>query len=352
MDNRRRNNYNPYTFGYQAPLESASISYNPVYDPAETQRMTELLQQRQQRYDVGREALSEFEGQVGGMQTYAPDALNQRLESFNQKALDLVNNQYGRDYGLAYNDLKGLISKEKSDPFYKFNAEQVRQAEEFEKARLQKRAGNERFLAVNDPRKVNLEEAMASKDFTKLQADYLIAPDYDEAATELIKNVPANASEFYTSLSTSEKALFGETGYDVGAFIAKTSESGNASKLAGLSDELTKSLYGKYKQQFEYEGKLAGKTGEQYAKEFVDNKIEQLKYSKTGRDISFQGDKTPSTSKNTDEYGFPLTRPMDNVVSNKNQEHVNKTYGESGVNLDKPIEPPIPYINCSVFCGE
>jgi len=187
MVNRRHNNYNPYTFGYQAPLESASISYNPTFDPAEHQMLVESLAKSQQRYDVGREALSEFEGQVGGMQTYAPDALNQRLESFNQKALDLVNNQYGRDYGLAYNDLKGLISKEKSDPFYKLNAAQVRAADEERQFRMK---NPDAFYTYKDRPSISSEEYLmqAYKDKNMAAFDeptYGYAPDRPDIAAKI-----------------------------------------------------------------------------------------------------------------------------------------------------------------------
>ena len=248
-----RNRYDRYSNQYVAPIEGANIVYQPMYDSSESDRWAKLLEDRQMRYDIGRQNIAQAAREIGGIKTYAPELLNERLSEFTGGVKSYVDKNYDGDYGLAANDIVDMIAKERGRNEYKFIAEQNKQAELFDQARMQKLGAGERFIVKNDPKSINLKEAINANDFSKLQSKYLIAPDYDQAAAELIKDVPANASEVYKSLSDSEKELFKNTGYDLNAFIAKSGYAGNAEKLDKVSEQLTNSLYSKYKEAFDAE---------------------------------------------------------------------------------------------------
>lgn len=175
----RRNRYNPYTQQYLAPIQGASSVYQPIYDPSETDRMAQILQQRQQRYDVGQQRLSEAQSQIGGMQTYSPDLLNERLGEFTGNIQGMVEDQYGGDWGLAANDITSAIAKERANPLYKLIDYQNKQAAAFEKAKLETPEG--KFIDINDPRQ-NLQQAyeasQAGQDpYSMLEAKFAQIPD-------------------------------------------------------------------------------------------------------------------------------------------------------------------------------
>jgi len=213
--NRRHNGYNPYTYGATAPIEGSSIVYQPVYDPNETAMMTELLQQRQGRYDTARQNLSEFQGQVGGMDTYAPDMLNQKLEGFNTKVSDLVKTQYGGDYGLAANDIVNMMAQEKKDPFYKLNAAQVKAAEEMRQARAKDPS---KFYEFANAKPITsedyLKQAYQEKNMGAFDEPmYGYTPDTYDMAAKQLKNVNPNVStELFNEFSDKDKAKLAEAG--------------------------------------------------------------------------------------------------------------------------------------------
>ncbi len=336
MDNRRRNHYNPYTFGYQAPLESASISYNPVYDPAETQRMTELLQQRQQRYDVGRQAMSDFEGQVGGMQTYAPDLLNQKLEQFNQKALDLVNNQYGRDYGLAYNDLQGLISKEKSDPFYKFNAAQVKAAEEMRQAKLKDPSRFYEFAGAKDITSPEyLQQALESKNMAAFDEPmYGYAPNTYELAEKQLKNIEANSNDsLFNELSPSEKATLASHGITNTAGLLKSSKNVGISqdRLDRLANSLAESMLN---QDPYFMNKYGNREdAKKAALEVVKSASPQFVFNRSQQDVVDLRDKDNSGSNGEYSFRAVTDTPVINESIQNNINDITKAIAEKKLSL-------------------
>lgn len=336
----RRDNYNPYMQPYLSVDYAGNSVYQPVYDPNETARMADLLNKSQQRYDVGIGEFNEFQGQIGGMQTYDTNGLQNRTNEFTAKVQDVVKNQYNGDYGNAANEIAKMIAQEKSNPFYKFNAEQLKQAQAFEQAKIQRRNSGERFVGLNDPRKINLQEAMQNNDFTKLQADYLIAPDYDQVATELIKDVPYNASEFYRGLSKAEQATFGEamqTG-DLSGFLVKSGYASNTEKLKQLESGLSKSLYNKHKDAFNAEAEAAGfKSGEEYAKSVVKNKIPQLSFTKSTVDVDNMNSKDGGKSGNSNGVFRAITDTS--VIDESTQDNINgitSAISEKRLSLNDP----------------
>lgn len=192
------NRYNPYTQTHLNQLGQEN-TYQPVYDPSETARYADLLTRRQQRFDATRQNLAQFQGQVAGQQTFAPDILEGQLGNFNEKVQDVVNNQYGGDYGLAANDIVDMISQERANPVYKLIQYQNQQAQQFEAARAKDPA---RFIELQDPRsREALESAILAQQeggdpYSMLQGQFTKRDDY-------IGNVNKQFNKFVPDISES-----------------------------------------------------------------------------------------------------------------------------------------------------
>lgn len=247
MARRNYNRYNPYTQPYLAPIQGANAVYQPIYDPSETDRMLRLLEQRQQRYDVGQQRLAEAQSQIGGMQTYAPDLLGERLGQFTSDVQKMVDEQYGGDFGLAANDITSMIAKERANPLYRAIAEQNRQAEAYEKARLQKFKPGERFIGIQDPRTVDLSEIIQSGSLSGLEAQYAVAPNRDAIAEDIISRVkPNQVTELYKSLGEGDKKTLRDAGIKdtdaAGIFRTLSSKGVSNKRLQALETQFANSL--------------------------------------------------------------------------------------------------------------
>lgn len=357
MNRRNNNNYNPYTFGYTAPLESASISYNPVYDPTETDRMVELLQQRQGRYDAGRQQISEFEGQAGGMQTYAPELLNKQLEGFNQKVTDMVKTQYGGDYGLAANDIVDMIAKERSNPFYKFNAEQVRQTQAMQEAKAK---NPDQFYTYNNAPQISsqeyLQKALDSKDLSMFEPKYGYTPNRQELANKLVGQIDPDVwSNNFESLSPKDKAkidaLFGEGSSEMIFNDIKTSST--AGKLGKNGSDASKSLlFNNFAEAMvNSDNTLVNQFGSkekalEEAKRILKDTIPMFRTTKQDSNVDYTlfkeaQDNARANAKNQEPYRLTLTLTpggdLQQKPTTKNTEDFEDTYGKDGdINISKP----------------
>lgn len=93
-----------------------TIPYVSMYDPQFDQNLLQVLNQRQQRYDAGRQAMNEYRTQVAGQEfnQYDRPHIDKRLGQDVQELQDLVKNQYNGDYGSAINKLSDEIINRKN----------------------------------------------------------------------------------------------------------------------------------------------------------------------------------------------------------------------------------------------
>jgi len=242
---RNRNNYNPYTQNYIAPVNEANMVYEPTYDPSEADKWANLLQQRQQRYDAGRQQLSQAEAQFGGMETQAPDILQQRVNDFTTNVEDMVSKHYNGDYGLAVNDIYKQIAKERSNPFYKYIAEQNNQAKMLQEAKLR---NPDSFYTYNNntlsPQE-QLLKAQQTGDVSVFQQNFGYKPDTYALAEKQLSNVRANSFDNLVSDWTdSEKAGLAKAGIiNVDKLLKGYKSAGiSQSRLDSLKESMAQSM--------------------------------------------------------------------------------------------------------------
>ena len=107
-----------------------------AYDPAYAQQFLQTADLGQQRFDKATALLEEQLTRLGETETYRPDLLQDRLGTLTEDINKVVDERYGGDRGAAVNYIIKRLGKERRDPFYGLNREQVRQARMAEQFRL------------------------------------------------------------------------------------------------------------------------------------------------------------------------------------------------------------------------
>ena len=327
--------YNRYVQRYTAPINGSEFIYQPVYDPSETERLANILQQRQQRYDVGKQQFADMKAQIGGMQTYAPDLLNKRLEDFTSKVINTVKSDYGGDYGLAVNDIVDLIAKERSDPFYKLNQSQVKYAEDLKQARLKDPENfyefykGENEIPLTDQR--YLQSALDSGNmaaFDNPQFGY--KPNTYELAEKQLENIKPNSIDVIAANWTdAEKQRLAKAGItDVSGLLKGYKEAGiNQDRLNELSDSMAKSMLN----QTPYFMKKYGNETDAFnaAKKVIEEAAPQFAFTQVDRSIQNIG--TGSKKSEEDNLYRPVLTVSDSIQqkpSTSNYDNANKLFSE------------------------
>jgi hypothetical protein len=112
---------NPYTSRYTNNIDNIGYIYEPVHSPEETEAWSRILKDRQNRYDIGQQKLSDAITQFSSINSLDPEYMTKNIEEFTSKVENMVNSDYNRDYGLAANDIMKEIAKEKGKSIYKYN---------------------------------------------------------------------------------------------------------------------------------------------------------------------------------------------------------------------------------------
>lgn len=353
--------YNRYADRYTAPIEGVNYVYQPVFNPQDHAIALEALNKSQQRYDAGQQAVSDFASQVGGMETYSPNVINEQLGKFTSDIDNVVKTQYGGDYGLAANDIVRKIAKEKSNPLYKLNAMQVRAGEEMRQAKLK---DPDKFYTHHDYKDVMgedyLRQAVANKQYDAFDTPrYGYTPDTYALAEKQLQNVQANEYQsVLNELSPAEKAKFSNENGDVDLgllFKSKDFTGVTAERLLSMKQSMAESMLNQDPYFMKKHGNREAALAE--AMDVIESAYPQFVWSRTkqGMDDLSGLRRTPPGDDTGVGNGTILTLPTGNTANNAaNQTKVKEEYGtvdftqdwqpsvaNGNVDLDKPFESQI-----------
>jgi len=128
--------------------------YVSAYNPANTQRFSDLMQQEYQKAASAKAALNQFGAQVGDIPTQDIEGRDQRLSEFDEQ-VNKIKDIYNNDLALAAPDLATAIMKERQNPWYQKNRKYMEQSQRRQEL-LDKFGPN--ILFVNDLPQGNLNQ--------------------------------------------------------------------------------------------------------------------------------------------------------------------------------------------------
>lgn len=344
---RRRN---PYVNEYTQDLSGINRVYQPTYDPSVVDRYAGILQQSQQKYDQARGNLSDFTGVVGAMDTTDPDFLNEQLSSFTDRATQLVDEQYGGDYGAAAGDLAAMIAQEKGNVAYKAINFQNQQAKAMREFKNKKRKLGERGIVTNDPTtRGKLREAIDSGDYmSKLAFDGIEAPNYDELAFDIASRVPASITEsLVEGLDERDKdRLRHLASVDPKGFFESVKTKTNIGNLRSAKQNMINSMINQAGPQLVAEARLNYPNASdeelrmlvnKQADSYLSNVVGQIDFIETDRTLN---DKSGNVTDSGDDFSKFDTQNV--LPVNSERKEVVKKEGEFFTNKFLEEEPVVP----------
>lgn len=243
---------NPYTQQYRQQYnQSQDLIYQPEDNTDMINRYADLLNKKQDQYDTAVDNYSKMIGTIGGLKSYSPNLINDRVKSFSDAVRNVVENQYGGDWGAARHDVVNMIEDEKSNELYKYNDylnEQAKIQDQFRVKYKDKyiaaRDSSGNIIDLKNPQL--LEKAIASEDpYGMLTARAYERPDYGNIASKYASQVPANTTEqLIVGLNESDKNKLRQlAGTDVKGFFRALSVTQNRDNLKNAVNEIEDLLY-------------------------------------------------------------------------------------------------------------
>jgi len=172
-----------------------ALQYEPQNNDEFNKRLSEIVAQRQQRYDIGQEMLGKYQEQLANLQIASPDRpfierqLGKDIEDIN----NMIKTKYAGDYGNI-----GAIQRElASRRSYYTPAMQRYQEEQKYAPMLTKLEAEKKLIMNNDPRKQSIYNQESGK-FEKMpEYKFYERPDYDKLINEgVVQGINKTAKEY------------------------------------------------------------------------------------------------------------------------------------------------------------
>lgn len=349
-----RNNYNRYAQQYSPQQQDANLIYQPTFDAnsVSNQMLVENFDRSQQRYDAGKQQFAKFKGTQGGMDTYSPDLLKNRLGEFSDEVSGTVQDQYGGDWGLAANDIVEMIADERANPLYKAIDYQNKEVERQKQFVAQKRGLGEGYVIQNNAMDItgdDFKELVDSGNYAEgLTFSGTNLPNFDKVATDLVKNIRPDSLTGLTGLEPKEEALLAQAigSGNLNGFLANMKESGTSKKLntKAIQDSLVESFVNQAGEPLaakvqnenpDFTPEEVQAEVENQANNYIENKIPQLSSYAKSRTVTNLGGKSSDSNEPT-RTSFTNVPGYSNVSSSKYTESTKKYgTGEGQTDLSK-----------------